>query len=181
MSCSKLGQAAYFTLKALHDWSHFQQLLAVGIHRSATLKTTKTMLRVEMLTRLHLFSRSREKNFSTSKNQDKRPSDNRLSIDRCLLHCSRGPHTRRTDALPLSGRGMGQMFLMPGADDPSYATASAWQCKCGRFSLPLNRKHKRSLFTAALEQMSNVPSRVASFHTYSGSMTMSINTCTAPD
>ena len=38
----------------------------------------------------------------------------------------------------LSGRGQqGQMFLPPGADNPTYATASARQCKCGRFSLHL--------------------------------------------
>ena len=34
--------------------------------------------------------------------------------------------------------------------------ASARQCKCSRFSLPLYRKLERSLFTAALEQTSNV-------------------------
>jgi len=30
-------------------------------------------------------------------------------------------------------KGQWQMFLPPGADNPSYATASARQCKCGRF------------------------------------------------
>ena len=39
----------------------------------------------------------------------------------------------------------------------SYTTASARQCKCGRFSLPLYSKQERPLFTAALEQTSNVP------------------------
>ena len=60
----------------------------------------------------------------------------------CLLHRGRGPHTRRTDAAKqrtvayLSGRGeWAQMFLLPGADNPSYATALARQCKCGCFSL----------------------------------------------
>ena len=59
----------------------------------------------------------------------------------CLLHCGRGPHTRRMNAKKqrtvayLSGRG--QMFLSPGAYNPSYATASARQCKCGCFSLPV--------------------------------------------
>jgi len=77
----------------------------------------------------------------------------------------------------LSGWGQqGQMVLLPGADNPSYSTASAWQCKCGRFSLPLYRKRKRSPFTAVLEQTSNVSSRVANLHTYSGSLPMSINT-----
>jgi len=42
------------------------------------------------------------------------------------------------------------MFLLQRADNPSYSTASAWQCKCGRFSLPLYRKQERSLFTAAM-------------------------------
>ena len=39
----------------------------------------------------------------------------------------------------------------------SYTTASARQCKCGCFSLPLYSKQERPLFTAALEQTSNVP------------------------
>jgi len=42
--------------------------------------------------------------------------------------------TQRT-VVYLSGRG--QMFLLPGADNHSYATALARQCKCVRFSLPL--------------------------------------------
>jgi len=55
----------------------------------------------------------------------------------CLLHHDRGPHTRRTDAMKqrtvayLSERG--QMFLQLGTDNPSYATASARQCKCAPF------------------------------------------------
>jgi len=36
------------------------------------------------------------------------------------------------------------MFLPPGADNPSYATASVRQCKCGRFSL-LYREQERAL------------------------------------
>jgi len=76
-----------------------------------------------------------------------------LAISRsiaCLLHCGHGPHTRHMDtakqriAAYLSGNG--QMFLPMGADNPSYVTASAWQCKCGRFSLPLYTKQERSLF-----------------------------------
>jgi len=47
------------------------------------------------------------------------------------------------------------MFLPLGADNPSYAIASARQCKCSRFSLTLYRKQERSLFTAALEQTSD--------------------------
>ena len=39
----------------------------------------------------------------------------------------------------------------------SYTTASARQCKCGRFSLPPYSKQERPLFTAALEQTSNMP------------------------
>ena len=74
-----------------------------------------------------------------------------------LLHRSHGPHARCTDSAKqrtvayLSGRGQwGQMFLLQRTDNPSYSTASAWQCKCGRFSLPLYRKQERSLFTAAM-------------------------------
>ena len=36
------------------------------------------------------------------------------------------------------------MFLPPGTDNPSYATASARQCKCGHFSL-LYREQERAL------------------------------------
>ena len=39
----------------------------------------------------------------------------------------------------------------------NYTTASTRQCKCGPFSLPLYSKKERPLFTAALEQTSNVP------------------------
>jgi len=81
----------------------------------------------------------------------------------CLLHRGHGPHTRRTDAAKqrtvayLSGRGQrGQMFL-PWVLITSYTTALARQCKCGRFSLPPYSKQERPLFTAALEQTSNVP------------------------
>ena len=70
----------------------------------------------------------------------------------CLLHCSCGPLTRCRDAAKqwtvvyLSGKGQrGQMFLPPGADNPSYATASARQCKFGRFSWPLYKEWERSL------------------------------------
>jgi len=90
-----------------------------------------------------------------------RPSDNRAYCERdschlslhtcyqliaCLLHSGYDPHSRCTDAAKqravayLSGRG--QMFLQPGADNPSYATALAQQCKCGRFSLPLYETRK---------------------------------------
>jgi len=54
------------------------------------------------------------------------------------------------------------MFLPPGADDPSYATVSARQCKYGGFSLPVYRKQEKSLFTATLEQTSNVPTAAMS-------------------
>jgi len=65
----------------------------------------------------------------------------------CLLHHGRGPHTRRTDAMKqrtvayLSERG--QMFLQPGTDNPSYATASARQCKCAPFSVCLYIRNKK--------------------------------------
>ena len=48
-------------------------------------------------------------------------------------------------------------YLLPLADNYSYVTASARQCKFIRFSLLLYSKQERSLFTAALEQTSNVP------------------------
>jgi len=46
------------------------------------------------------------------------------------------------------------MFLLPWVLITSYATASARQCKCVHFSLPLYTKQERSLFTARLEQTS---------------------------
>ena len=49
------------------------------------------------------------------------------------------------------------MFLLPWVLITSYATSSARQCKCVRFSLPLYTKQERSLFTARLEQTLNVP------------------------
>ena len=81
----------------------------------------------------------------------------------CFTAAGHGPHTRRTDAAKqrtvayLSGRGhWGQMFLL-WVLITSYTTPSARQCKCGRFSLPPYSKQERSLFTAALEQTSDVP------------------------
>ena len=40
------------------------------------------------------------------------------------------------------------MFLPPGADNPSYTTASARQCKCGRFSLPPYETRKSTEMSA---------------------------------
>jgi len=46
--------------------------------------------------------------------------------------------TPQNTVVYVSGRGQrGQMFLPPGADNPSYTTALARQCKCSCFSLPL--------------------------------------------
>jgi len=41
------------------------------------------------------------------------------------------------------------MFLPPGADNPSYTTASARQCKCGRFSLPPYETRKSTEMSAS--------------------------------
>ena len=90
------------------------------------------------------FLNFREWRLATARQQAYCERDNcHLSIT-CLLHQGRGPHTRRKDAAKqrtvayLSGRGqLGRCFFPPGADNPSYATASARQCTCGCFSLPL--------------------------------------------
>jgi len=86
-----------------------------------------------------------------------------LSVDRLFTSRQPWPAHRCTDTAKqktvayLSGRGWrGQKFLPPGADNPSYTTASAQECKCGHYSLPLYRKQEKSLFTVALEQTSNV-------------------------
>ena len=105
-----------------------------------------------------------------------RPSDNRpivsgiivtgrsaLAISRSLV-ASRRPwpayqtHGRRRRETKDSGVSSGrrqreQMFLPPWADNHSYATESARQCKYCQLSL----QQERSQFTAALEQTSNVP------------------------
>ena len=134
------------------------------------------MLTDSRVSNLDLFSRSQERNFSTSGNQDLRPPENGPIVSWIIATCRSAlainrsyvcftvfvafipdARTPRSKAY-LSGRGQrGQMFLPPGADNHSYDTASARQCKCGCFSLPLYRKQERSLFTAALEQTSNVP------------------------
>ena len=81
----------------------------------------------------------------------------------CLLHRGHGPHTRRTDATKqrtvayLSGRGQWQqMLLPPGADNCSYATASARQCKCSPFSLPLWETRKSTEMSADRPAASNI-------------------------
>jgi len=49
----------------------------------------------------------------------------------------------------LSDRGQrGQMFLPPDADNPDYATVSVQQCKCSRFSLPLEETKKTTEMSA---------------------------------
>ena len=50
------------------------------------------------------------------------------------------------------------MFLPPWADNHSYTTASARQCKYGRFSLTLYRKQERSLFRAHTHRPQNTSS-----------------------
>ena len=82
----------------------------------------------------------------------------------CLLHRGCGPHTRRTDATKQrtvayqGGRGQRwQIYLPPGADNHCYATASAQQCKCGRFSLPLYRKKKDHCSQSCVRAHVNVP------------------------
>ena len=89
-----------------------------------------------------------------------------LSVDRLLLHGGRGLHTRRTDAVAakqktvayLSGRGRGNrclcrrelIIIVTPLRRPGSANTAASVCLC-------YRKQERSLFTAALEQTSNVP------------------------
>ena len=57
----------------------------------------------------------------------------------------------------LSGRGRGSRCFCRHALITIVTPLSPRQCKYGLFSLPLHRKRERSLFTAALEQTSNVP------------------------
>ena len=74
----------------------------------------------------------------------------------CLLHRSRGPHTRRTDAANqttvayLSGRGQRVQMFLAWVPITSYTTASTRQCKCGRFSLLPYSKQEHPLFTAVV-------------------------------
>jgi len=91
-----------------------------------------------------------------------------LSVDRLLLHGGRGPHTRRTDAdaakqrtlVYLNYRGRGNrcfcrlelITIVTPSSGPSSAKTAA---SVGLYSV--YRKQERSLFTAALEQTSNVP------------------------
>jgi len=80
-----------------------------------------------------------------------------LSVDGLFASPRRTDAAKQRTVAYLSGRGQrGQMFR-PWVLITSYTTASARQCKCGRFSLPLYSKQERPLFTAALEQTSNVP------------------------
>jgi len=96
-----------------------------------------------------------------------------LSVDRLLLHGGRGPHTRRTGAdsakqrtvASLSGRGRGNRcfccrelitIVTPLSRSGSAKTAAS-VCL---YSVGLYRKQERSLFTAALEQTSNVPTAI---------------------
>ena len=94
-----------------------------------------------------------------------------LSVDRLLLHGGRGPHTRRTGAdaakqrtvAYLSGRGRGNrcfchhelITIVTPLSRPSSAKTAASVCL---YSVYI--KQERSLFTAALEQTSNVPTAI---------------------
>jgi len=96
-----------------------------------------------------------------------------LSVDRLLLHGGHGPHTRRRGAdsakqrtvASLSGRGRGNRcfccrelitIVTPLSRSGSAKTAAS-VCL---YSVGLYRKQERSLFTAALEQTSNVPTAI---------------------
>jgi len=100
------------------------------------------------------------------------PVDPRLlSVDRLLLHGGRGPHTRRTgdDAAKQrtvayqSGRGQREQMLcrrelitiVTPLSRPGSAKTAASVCLYSVY-----RKQERSLFTAALEQTSNVPTAI---------------------
>ena len=91
-----------------------------------------------------------------------------LSVDCLLLHGGRGPHSRCThaDAVKqrsvayLSGRGRGNrcfccrelITIVTLLSRPGSAKTAASVCLCNVY-----RKQEISLFTAALEQTSNVP------------------------
>jgi len=94
-----------------------------------------------------------------------------LSVDRLLLHSGRGPHTRRIDADAAkqrtvayqSGRGRGKrcfcrrelITIVTPLSRPGSAKTAASVCLYSVY-----RKQERSLFTAALEQTSNVPTAI---------------------
>jgi len=94
-----------------------------------------------------------------------------LSVDRLLLHSGRGPHSRHTDANAakertvayLSGSGKGNRCLcrrelitiVTPLSRPGSAKTAALVCLYSVY-----RKQERSLFTAALEQTSNVPTAI---------------------
>jgi len=144
------------------------------------------------------FSQSRENNFWTSENRKTvRPivsgiivtCRSALAIDWSLVcftsAVARIPDTQTPQnkgqwCFKVVGDSSGRCFsrrvlitlVMP-LHRPGSANAAASVC--------LYRKQKRSLSTAALEQTPNVPSHVAIFHMYSGSLPMSVNICTAPD
>ena len=94
-----------------------------------------------------------------------------LSVNCLLLHGGRGPHSRRTDAdaakqrtaAYLSGRGRGNRFfcrrelitIVMLLSRPGSAKTAASVCLYSVY-----RKQERSLFTATLEQTSNVPTAI---------------------
>ena len=94
-----------------------------------------------------------------------------LSVDHLLLHGGRGPHTRRMDADAAkqrtvayqSGRGQREQMLcrrelitiVTLLSRPGSAETAALVCLYSVY-----RKQERPLFTAALEQTSNVPTAI---------------------
>ena len=80
------------------------------------------------------------------------------SAPRCRQITTPVPHHSvfyRPDAFP-AAQPTASKHWRPKDHRTSYTTASARQCKCGRFSLPQYSKQEWPLFTAALEQTSNV-------------------------
>jgi len=94
-----------------------------------------------------------------------------LSVDHLLLHGGRGPHTRRTDAVAAGQRtvayqsGSGQreqmlcrrelITIVTPLSRLGSAKTAASVCLYSVY-----RKQERPLFTAALEQTSNVPTAI---------------------
>ena len=92
-----------------------------------------------------------------------------LSVDHLLLHGGCGPHSRRMDAAKqrtvvyLSGRGRGNrcfcrrelITIVTPLSRPGSAKTAALICLYSGY-----RKQERSLFTATLEQTSNVPTAI---------------------
>ena len=109
-----------------------------------------------MLTRLKSlespsFSLARERNFSTSENRDYWLSNNRPIVSGIIVTCRSALAISRSLVCFTAA-----MARIPDAQTPQWQWR-IWVCKCCHFSLPLYRKQERSLFTAVLEQTSDVP------------------------